>query len=135
HAWLGMVARMTGIAVLVALPFYWRLLWLMSPSPIIPPEISNSAVLAGVPPPVAWGYPQDWAGLWWLVSGSAYRAYLFDMTLLEYGGRLASLARILTEQFTPVGLAFVIGGFAVWDQQRPFLRNGALLWILPVSLY
>jgi hypothetical protein len=41
----------------------------------------------------------------------------------------------MVEQFTPVGLALVIGGFALWDRRRPFLRNGALLWILPVSLY
>jgi hypothetical protein len=45
------------------------------------------------------------------------------------------LARILVEQFTPLGLALVIGGFAVWDRMQPTLRNGILLWIAPVSLY
>src|SRR5690606_35085555 len=86
-------------------------------------------------PPVAWGYPRDLPGLWWLVSGAAYRAYLFEMTPLQYAGRLATLARLLIEQFTPVGLAVIIGGFALWDRQHPWLRNGALLWVLPVSLY
>jgi hypothetical protein len=120
-SWLGAGVQLAGIALLVALPFYARLVWLIAS--------------AQVPPPVAWGYPRTWAGLWWLVSGAAYRAYVFGMTPLEYGGRLAALARLMVEQFTPVGLALVIGGFALWDRQCPFLRNGALLWILPVGLY
>jgi hypothetical protein len=41
----------------------------------------------------------------------------------------------LVEQYSPVGLAVIIGGFAVWDRQRPTLRNGAILWALPISLY
>jgi hypothetical protein len=121
HAWLSTIVRLVGVALLVAIPFYLWLMWLV--------------LFAAAPPPVAWGYPRDWAGLWWLVSGIAYRAYLFSMTPLQYGGRLATLARLIVEQFTPVGLAFILGGFALWDRQRPFLRNGALLWMLPVSLY
>jgi hypothetical protein len=121
RSWLLEAASMAGIAILVALPLYLRLVWVVT-----------SAAEA---PPVAWGYPRDLTGLWWLVSGAAYRAYLFEMTPLQYAGRLAALARLLIEQFTPVGLAIVIGGFALWDRHRPFLRNGALLWVLPLSLY
>jgi hypothetical protein len=73
--------------------------------------------------------------LWWLVSGEAYRNYVFGMTLQDYAGRLASLASVLVEQFTPLGLAFAIGGFAVWDRHFPHLRTGAILWSVPVSLY
>jgi hypothetical protein len=116
-----MSVRLIGVALLVALPFYAELVW----------RVASSTA----PPPIAWGYPRDLSGLWWLVSGVAYRAYLFGMTPIEYGGRLAALARLLVEQFTPVGLALVIGGFAVWGGQRPFLRNGALLWTVPISLY
>jgi hypothetical protein len=119
--WLGVVGRMVGVALLVAVLFYAGLLW----------RVASAAE----PIPIAWGYPGDGSGLWWLVSGTAYRAYLFSMTPLQYGGRLAAMARLLVEQFTPVGLALVLGGFGVWDRRRPFLRNGALLWILPVSLY
>jgi hypothetical protein len=121
QAWLGMSARLIGIALIVALPFYAGLVW----------RVASSTA----PPPIAWGYPRDLSGLWWLVSGVAYRGYLFGMSPIEYGGRLAALARLLVEQFTPGGLALVIGGFAVWDRQRHFLRNGALLWTVPVSLY
>lgn len=121
RAWLGTAAQMVGVAILTALPFYGWIVWRVSSS--------TTAI------PIAWGYPRDLSGLWWLVSGNAYRGYLFSMTLVEYGGRLASLARLLVEQFTPVGLALVIGGFAVWDRHRPTLRNGALAWMLPISLY
>ncbi|MCC6457368.1 MAG: DUF2723 domain-containing protein [Caldilineaceae bacterium] len=121
RAWLNEAASMAGVALLVALPLYLRLIWVVT--------------AAAEVPPVAWGYPRDLTGLWWLVSGAAYRAYLFEMTPLQYAGRLAALVRLLIEQFTPVGLAIIIGGFALWDRHRPFLRNGALLWILPLSLY
>jgi hypothetical protein len=113
--------RMIGVAILLALPFYGGLLWRVA--------------AAAQPLPIAWGYPRDAAGLWWLVSGAAYRAYLFSMTPLQYVGRIAALVRLLVEQFTPVGFALTIGGFAVWDRQRSTLRNGALLWVLPISLY
>ena len=119
--WVGSVATIVGVALLGALPFYGWLVWRVATAP--------------APLPVAWGYPQHAAGLWWLVSGEAYRGYLFGMTPLQYAGRLASLAGVLVEQFTPLGLALVIGGFAVWDRQRATLRNGALLWIVPISLY
>jgi hypothetical protein len=112
---------MVLIALPVAAVFYGSLLWRVR--------------LAETPIPIAWGYPRDLYGLWWLISGAAYRSYLFGMTLTEYGGRLATLARLLVDQFTPLGLAIIIGGFAVWDRRRPPLRNGALLWILLTSLY
>jgi hypothetical protein len=120
-AWLVMAAQMIGVALLVALPFYGWIVWRVT--------------TAAEPLPIAWGYPRDLAGLWWLVSGAAYRAYLFGMTPLEYIGRLAALARLLVEQLTPLGLAVVLAGFAVWNHQRPTLRNGALLWALPIGLY
>ena len=121
QAWLGVTWQMGLLALLVALPFYGAIIW----------RVLSSTT----PPPVAWGYPRELSGLWWLVSGAAYRAYVFGMTPLAYAGRLASLARLLVEQFTPLGLALTIGGLAVWDRQHPALRNGALLWIVPISLY
>jgi hypothetical protein len=121
HAWLGTLTRTVGIALLVATLFYVSLVW--------------RTLEMGAPALVSWGYPRDPAGLWWLVSGAAYRSYLFSMTPLEYGGRLLSLMRLLVDQLSPFGFALVIGGLAVWDRQRPALRNGALLWLLPISLY
>lgn len=121
RVWLQTALQMLAIAFVVALFFYGGLVWRIAASPTTPP--------------VAWGYPRDLAGLWWLISGAAYRDYVFGMTLPQYVGRLAALARLLVEQFTPVGLALVIGGLAVWDRQRASLRNGAILWVVPISLY
>ncbi len=90
---------------------------------------------AAMPPPVAWGYPQDGEGLWWLVSGAAYRGYLFDLTWREYGGRLARAIQLLTAQYTLIGLAAILTGAAGWDRRRPILRTGAIIWVLPVTLY
>lgn len=119
--WPVVVLQIVGFALLLVLGFYASLMW----------RIAS----AETPPPVAWGYPRDLSGLWWLVSGEAYRNYVFGMTLQGYVGRLASLASLLVEQFTPLGLAFAIGGFAVWDRHFPHLRAGAILWAVPVSLY
>lgn len=121
QAWLRTLLLMVVTAFWVAALFYAGMVWRVA--------------AADSTPAVAWGYPRGWSGLWWLVSGEAYRSYVFGMSPVEYVGRLAALARLLVEQFTPLGLALVIGGFAVWDRQRSVLRNGALLWILPVSLY
>ena len=118
RAWVRACLPMLAIAFVIPLLFYGTLIWRVAARP-----------------PIAWGYPRDISGLWWLISGAAYRDYLFGMTPLQYVGRLAALARLLVEQYTPVGLALVIGGFAVWDRQHPSLRNCALLWMLPVSLY
>jgi hypothetical protein len=119
--WVNVGLRMIGSALLVAFFFYALLVWRVA--------------TAAQPLAVAWGYPRTLSGLWWLVSGAAYRGYLFAMTPAQYAGRLAALARLLVEQFTPIGVIFVIVGLAAWDRSRPYLRNGALLWILPISLY
>lgn len=86
-------------------------------------------------PPINWGYADSWDGLWWLVSGAAYRTNVFatppDTILPQLGAWAATLVR----QATPVGLVLAVVGLAAWDQQQPRLRNFALLWITPVSIY
>lgn len=89
----------------------------------------------GIPPPVNWGYADNWKGFWWLVSGAAYRGYLFAGSSSDLFGRLTSWAYTLTIQFTPLGLALGLWGLATWDRDRPALRNFSLLWIVPVSAY
>ena len=87
------------------------------------------------PPPVNWGYADNPAGFWWLVSGRAYRGYLFNVPSDQVFGRVAGWANTLVMQLTPVGLGIALIGFAYWDQRTPQRRNFALLWILPISLY
>lgn len=92
-------------------------------------------VAANGPPPINWGYADNWEGFWWLVSGAAYRGYLLSGGVGVVLSRLATWAYVLTEQFSPVGLALGFVGLAVWDRTAPRLRNFSLLWITPVSIY
>ena len=86
-------------------------------------------------PPVNWGYADNWDGFWWLVSGAAYRGYLFASPASSLVARLAGWAYTITAQYTPVGLAVALIGLAHWDRTAGYLRNFSLLWITPVSAY
>lgn len=87
------------------------------------------------PAPINWGYPKDWEGFWWLVSGAAYRGYLFSAPSSTILSRIAAWANTLTTQYTPVGLAIALLGLSHWDRHQSDLRNFSLLWIIPVSIY
>ncbi len=89
----------------------------------------------GEPPPINWGYADNWQGFLWLVSGSAYRGYLFDGSLQSIVSRLAVWANTLATQLTPIGLGLALWGLAYWDEAWPKGRTFALLWILPISVY
>ena len=94
-----------------------------------------AAAGSGLPPPVNWGYADSWPGVWWLVSGAAYRHYMFGVGLSDLFGRVAALAYSVASQFTVLGLAIAVVGLAYVDQHRPVLRNFALIWIVPVAIY
>jgi hypothetical protein len=86
-------------------------------------------------PPVNWGFADNWQGFWWLVSGQAYRGYLFSIAVGAILSRLAAWAYTLTVQYTPVGLALALIGLAHIDREQPSMRNFALLWLTPISIY
>ncbi len=88
-----------------------------------------------LPPPVNWGYADNWSGFWWLVSGAAYRSYLFGAPSSTLLVRVAAWASTLTNQLTPVGLAVMLVGLSHWDRQQSHLRNFSLLWLTPISVY
>jgi hypothetical protein len=90
---------------------------------------------AQVPAPVNWGYADNLSGLWWLVSGAAYRQYVFGVPSGEILARVAAWASTISTQFTPLGLAAALLGLAHLDRTQPALRNLGLLWLLPVSVY
>lgn len=87
------------------------------------------------PPPVNWGYADNWAGFWWLVSGAAYRGYLFSAPSSTIFGRVANWAYTLTSQYTVVGLGLALLGLNEWDRSQASLRNFSLLWLVPISIY
>lgn len=93
------------------------------------------AAASDPPAPVNWGYPDNWAGFWWLVSGAAYRGYLFGAPSSTILSRIAAWANTITTQYTPVGLAIGLLGLSHWDRHQPHLRNFSLLWMIPVSIY
>ncbi|HMN27950.1 MAG TPA: DUF2723 domain-containing protein, partial [Caldilineaceae bacterium] len=78
-------------------------------------RIPLAAAGTGQPPPVNWGYADQWSGFWWLVSGAAYRSYLFAGSGGDLFGRLTTWAYTITTQYTPVGLALALLGLATWD--------------------
>lgn len=147
---LGVAHHLTFFLLLPAVLYYrwrttgggWRPLWqtagMMALGIVIGLllYIRVPLVAATVPPsPINWGYPKDWAGFWWLVSGAAYRGYLFNAPSSTMIGRIAAWANTLTMQYTPVGLAIALLGLSHWDRYHSDLRNFSLLWIVPVSLY
>ncbi|MEZ4675436.1 MAG: DUF2723 domain-containing protein [Caldilineaceae bacterium] len=93
------------------------------------------AAASALPSPVNWGYPDNWEGFWWLVSGAAYRGYLFGAPSSTLLMRIAAWASTLTNQLTPVGLALMLIGLSHWDRQESHLRNFSLLWLTPISIY
>lgn len=147
---LGVAHHLTFVLLLPAVLYYrwataggnWRALWQTAASMAV-------GVLMGVlfyiriplaaavmpPAPINWGYPKDWAGFWWLVSGAAYRGYLFSAPSSTILSRIAAWANTLTTQYTPVGLALALVGLSHWDRQQTALRNFSLFWLIPVSLY
>ncbi|MEZ4870302.1 MAG: DUF2723 domain-containing protein [Caldilineaceae bacterium] len=108
------------LGVLLGLAFYARI-------PLV--------AAAQPPPPINWGYADQWEGFWWLISGSAYQGYLFGAPPSTILQRVAAWANTLTTQFTPVGLALALLGLSAWDRHRGHLRNFSLFWLIPVSLY
>lgn len=93
------------------------------------------ALVARGAAPVNWGFATDADGLWWLVSGAAYRGYVFGAPATSVIVRIASWARTLAVQYTLAGMALALWGLAWWDQQRPQLRTFSLLWLGPISIY
>jgi hypothetical protein len=112
------IAGVFGLGLLLGALFYLRI-----------------PLTAAKAPPVNWGYADNWSGFWWLVSGAAYRAYLFASPASSLLSRLAGWAYTVTAQYTPVGLAVALIGLAHWDRTAGYLRNFSLLWITPVSAY
>lgn len=87
------------------------------------------------PSPVNWGWAVTWDRFWWLISGAAYRDYLFAVTSPWSLARLGRWAQILSGQYTPVGFAILLLGLYRLDRDVPWVRNLILLWVLPLSIY
>ncbi len=145
---LGLAHHLTIVLLLPAL-LYWlwsapdqplrrRSFWAWGVVGALPGLLLYARILAvaSSPAPVHWGYPQTWADLWWLVSGTAYQGYLLGPSQIDLlWPRLSHWALVISSQWTPVGFVVVVAGLYALDEYWPRLRTFSLLWILPVSLY
>jgi hypothetical protein len=132
-AWILVGSTLLAVAFYLRIPWVagWTTPWVQTP-----------------PPPVLWGFPDNWHGFWWLVSGSAYHPFVLGVPLSQLHIRLWSALAILVEQYTAIGLLAAVVGFAHWRQHTNLhLADRApaqpkanwilfsLLWILPSLLY
>ncbi len=85
--------------------------------------------------PVQWNGSGSLADFWWLVSGAAYRRYLFAVPLGGLLPKVGGWAQTLVSQMTPIGLALALAGLYHWDRLEARLRSLSLLWVGAASLY
>jgi len=110
--------------------------WLWAAMGVMPGVLLyGRALLVSPLAPVNWGGDGSLGDLWWLVSGAAYRRYLFAVPPAQLLSKVGLWALTITSQFTPLGLALCLAGLHRWDRLTGRLRTLALLWVLPVSLY
>ncbi|MCD6518319.1 MAG: DUF2723 domain-containing protein [Anaerolineae bacterium] len=87
-------------------------------------------------PPINWGDAHTWKGFWWLVSGQAYRGYIFGLPWRYFPSRLASWAQLWGKQFTWPGLALALWGLGSWlEEPKPRLALGSLFSTALYSVY
>lgn len=81
-------------------------------------------------PPVNWGNPQTLHGLWWLVSGQLYRAYVLAVGWPDALGRLAGWSAELWRSFLPWGVAAALLGLATLFQRQRAVAAALLTSLL-----
>ena len=69
-------------------------------------------------PPVNWGNPQTWEGFRWLVSGRAYRHYLFGLPLCHLPSRIGAFIRLWGQNLTLPGVAISLVGLWYWVEKK-----------------
>jgi hypothetical protein len=69
-------------------------------------------------PPINWGDASTLNGFLWLVSGSAYKTYLFTLSFQELFSHLRFFAGVFLTQFTIFGLLLVFYGAFSQTQRR-----------------
>lgn len=86
-------------------------------------------------PPVNWGNPINLEGFLWDVTAAPYRSYLLDLPLADIVGRIAFSARLMFDQFTPIGVGLAIWGAARLIQSRQQIGLALILNVGLVSAY
>ena len=88
-------------------------------------------------PPVNWGGVTTLERFWWMVSGVAYRPYLFSLSATDVLARSSSMARLFFDQFGVWGVALGLWGFVQMGgvpTEREHRRWGAFCISLGIIL-
>ncbi len=85
-------------------------------------------------PSVIWGDPRTLEGFLWLVSAAPYRIDLLNIAWVDTAGRGVEALRVLTEQFTPLGLGLAtVGRFHLGRAQPRLAAASSLSFALLVA--
>ncbi len=86
-------------------------------------------------PPINWGDPVTPERFFWLTSAAVYRPYWFALDSADVWRRVAFSARALLDQFTVVGIAFVLWGAIQLALTRARVFGGLALMFGAMTLY
>ncbi|MFP6680446.1 MAG: DUF2723 domain-containing protein [Dehalococcoidia bacterium] len=75
-------------------------------------------------PVINWGHPDSFQGFWWMISGTVYQGYTFDVWGEELFHRVVTSTDHLLAQFGFIGVLLGLVGFTrAWRQIRSLLTT------------
>jgi hypothetical protein len=86
-------------------------------------------------PPINWGGADRWRGLYWLVTGEAYHAYVFSLPWEYVRPRLLALVQLVVQALAWWGLPVALWGWRLMLRYDRMLAAGSLLTVGLVGVY
>ncbi len=86
-------------------------------------------------PPLNWGGADRWGGFWWLVTGQAYRRYVFGLPWAYAGTRALALVQIIVRALAWWGLPVALWGWRLMVRHDRLLAVGSLLTVALIAVY
>jgi hypothetical protein len=77
-------------------------------------------------PPLNWGGAYHWDGFYWLVTGNAYRGYLFSLPWAYADDRILAVAQIIVRSLAWWGLPVAFWGWRLMARYDRLLAMGSL---------
>jgi hypothetical protein len=85
-------------------------------------------------PPLNWGAPHTWSGLWWTVSARIYGGYVLGLPLTHLPVRTASWLGMLSRQFGWIGFTLgLVGLWDLWEKDREWLAFSSISFAAVVA--